>query len=436
MQAVQRTTGFVRALVALGLGLAFLPRTAAAETADVSLTKEVERYLDKTAADPAGPVPLKVTWKTGIRFKGKDFELKAGGRLMFDMVFIGGENDVFNGGDSGDGAFDDDDGFFFRRLRLYWSGTVYKNTIFKIQIDFSSASNSIQEVYVGLKNLGFVKKVLFGHFKEPFGLEEQTSSKYITFAERTATTNALGRSLNTGVAAFGEALEKRMTWAIGIFRTTGSDGSNFSDGDYALALRITGVLWQNKDEHQLLHGGFGLSYRGAESVRFRARPIHGRGPRAIDTGAIAADDTAVFNFEIALVWGSLSAQAEVFFASVSGAAGTPDADFTGFYIELSYFLTGEHRPYKGSSFGRIKVLDPFHDGNGGWGAWQIAIRFDAVDLVDGVIAGGEMDTFTIGVNWHWNPNTRVMFNVIFADISGNDSNGDLTGLIIRFQWDF
>ena len=54
------------------------------------------------------------------------------------------------------------------------------------------------------------------------------------------------------------------------------------------------------------------------------------------------------------------------------------------------------------------------------------------------VAGGEQNSHTIGFNWHWNPNTRVMFDVVLAepdpDSSGVDT--DVTSFIIRWQFDF
>ena len=48
------------------------------------------------------------------------------------------------------------------------------------------------------------------------------------------------------------------------------------------------------------------------------------------------------------------------------------------------FLTGETRSYKEGEFGRIKVKNPVLGGGkgGGWGAWQIAGRYDVIDLTD------------------------------------------------------
>ena len=70
-------------------------------------------------------------------------------------------------------------------------------------------------------------------------------------------------------------------------------------------------------------------------------------------------------------------------------------------------------------------------------AWQVAYRFDQVDLTDSGIAGGKQTIHTFGVNWHWNPHTRVMFNVMFANIQDNDTNDqNVTSFITRFQFDF
>ena len=65
----------------------------------------------------------------------------------------------------------------------------------------------------------------------------------------------------------------------------------------------------------------------------------------------------------------------------------------------------------------------------------MALRYDSVDLTDGMVAGGEQETFTFGVNWHWNPHARIMLNAVFADIAGSNQ-GDLTVFQTRFQFDF
>ena len=80
-----------------------------------------------------------------------------------------------------------------RRIRLFISGTVYKNVGFKIQVDFAGGPDSApdpKDVWFSLKKIFLNGTVKMGHFKEMFGLEELTSSKYISFIERSTVTNA------------------------------------------------------------------------------------------------------------------------------------------------------------------------------------------------------------------------------------------------------
>ncbi|MHC5879762.1 porin, partial [Streptococcus pyogenes] len=52
-----------------------------------------------------------------------------------------------------------------------------------------------------------------------------------------------------------------------------------------------------------------------------------------------------------------------------GVGLNDDPSFTGGYVELGYYLTGETRGYSGGRWARTKVLRPV--GAGGWGAFQV-----------------------------------------------------------------
>jgi phosphate-selective porin OprO/OprP len=70
---------------------------------------------------------------------------------------------------------------------------------------------------------------------------------------------------------------------------------------------------------------------------------------------------------------------------------------------------------------------------GGLGAWEVGVRYSQVDLNDSIVSGGELDDITIGLNWHLNPNVRVMLNYVRADL---DDVGDADIFQTRFQVDF
>ena len=86
----------------------------------------------------------------------------------------------------------------------------------------------------------------------------------------------------------------------------------------------------------------------------------------------------------------------------------------------------------------MKPLRNFWDGEGGPGAWEIALRVDSLDLTDGNVAGGEQMTYTVGANWYQNSNTRIMFNYVFSrqDPNEDGAKADVQAFMIRWQIDF
>ena len=177
-----------------------------------------------------------------------------------------------------------------------------------------------------------------------------------------------------------------------------------------------------------------------DEVRFRSCPEANLVNRVADTGAIAADDTAILGLESALVLGPFSAQAEYNLASVSASGGGSDGDFSGFYAFLSVFLTGEHRNYKTSSatFDRVRPEENFGVGKG---AIEVLARYSYLDLDDGSAFVQDLTDTTVGVNWYLNGASRVMLNWVHSEFgdstTGSATDGDSADLLmIRFQMDW
>jgi phosphate-selective porin OprO/OprP len=426
------------------------------EREEIEIERVIDNYLTKKEArqklvpnsireltNPGSPSQFNVYWDKGLRFKSEDgnFKLKIGGRIMNDWGWFDEDNDILRS------IGDQVDGTEFRRARLYLSGEIYKNIRFKAQYDFAGGDPEFKSVYMELKKIPILGNFRVGQFKEPFSLEELTSSKYITFMERSLN-NVFAPGRNTGFMLHNHALDKRITWAGGVFRNSDdfgdSEGDSTTEGGYSFSGRITGLPWYKDKGKKLIHAGLSYSYQNAfeNEFSFDSKPEIHLADDFVDTGSFAAEFAHFLNPELAIVYDSFSLQTEYTFADVDLENSTgSDPHFSGFYVYGSYFLTGEHRKYdtKDGEFNRVKPNKNFYWGKG-MGAIELTARYSHLDLSDEAIEGGKLNDFTVGINWYLNPNTRVMLNYVHADadLSNIDSkkggNADLAAM--RFQIDF
>ena len=419
-------------------------------------------------------------WNNGLFFETahKDFTFHVGGRFHYDWVWFDPDPALeLPPGAGGFGEFED--GAFMRRARFQMDGKMWEVIDWNVEFDFAGTSQTstqdtfnraaasketvFQDVWIQVSELPLVGHFRAGHLKQPMGLENYNSSKYLTFMERGALQDAFLQEYDPGFLLWDNALADQLWWGTGFYRIDAEEtGIDFGDGEYAWTSRIAYLLWDNPDHRYLLHVGASYSLREGEFdptagiaqdvVRFRARPEIRNTPRFVDTGALGADDVDLAGLEMAWVSGPLSIQGEYLMAHVDDAVALPgnaplgDVDFHGYYIFASYFLTGEHRPYDTgtASFGRVKPYENFwwvRTSDGcckGSGAWELAARWSTVDLSDNGLNGGTLDQFTCGVNWYWNPNVRWMWNYNWADrnIDAPQQDGDLHTLAMRISLDF
>ncbi|MBN2182230.1 MAG: hypothetical protein JW715_09975 [Sedimentisphaerales bacterium] len=385
--------------------------------------------LEKQRKAETSPTDFRVFWKDGLNLNTEDgaFKLKIGGRLQNDWFWSSEDDDIKTN------IGEQEDGVEFRRARLYFSGLIYDNVEYKLQLDFEGGDADFKDAYLGLTDfpLGTLR---VGHFKEPFSLEELTSSKYITFLER-ALPNAFAPSRNTGVMLHHVASDEKMTAAIGLFRDTDNYGEDSGDdGGYNITGRITALPIYEDGGASLLHVGAGYSYRNPDdSYSYDASPEAHLANDFVDTGSIAGDRVDLLGLEAAWVNGPLSLQAEYIKADAERFAGS-DVGFDGYYVQASYFLTGEHRRYKTSeaAFSRIKPKSNYSYG-GDPGAWEVKARLSELDLNDGNVTGGKLNNITAGLNWYLNPNTKIMWDYVRAD---KDTIGQANMFMMRLQFDF
>jgi len=401
--------------------------------------KALERSQGAAGGGDSKPATneIKGVFKDGFKFETQDKRFKAqfGGRLHFDLGGVGTDDDF----EAGVGH--EEDGARFRRARFFMSGEIHELVEYKWQYDFAGGTdNKFKDVYMGLKESP-VGGVRVGQFKEPFSLEEVTSSNFTTFMER-APVNALVPQRNVGIMVHDHNASKTMTWAVGAFRDDGSDtGTNDGDGETNVTARVTGTPWYRDEGEDLLHLGLAVSRRqgNEDMLAYASKGASGlTANNAVNTGAFGAEEADLIGAEAAWVAGPLSLQGEFVQSSVDAIAGS-DPDFSGWYAFVSYFLTGEHRVYKNTSaaFDRVQPARDYGT-NGGGGAWELALRHGNLDLTDGSIDGGELTDTSLGLTWYLNPFTKVMFNYVREEVEpiGGGDEGTADILQMRFAFEF
>jgi len=345
-------------------------------------------------------------------------------------------------------AYSDRDGFDtdIRQLRIWGWGTVYDNLVFKIDFDFANV-REVKDIWFYFKNVKYLRRFKFGHIEEPFSLERLTSASNTTFMERSLPTNALGLGRNFGILYSIPSLDERKTLALGFFYNTGtlsdigsSQDSISNANGYNVTGRVTSLLRYEDFGESLLHFGLCYSYgKRDDDVQLGTRPeSYFVDKRFVETSEFSAEKQHRFVTELASVSGPLSFQGE-YFHGFTDSDTEGDLDFWGYYMFVSYIITGEHREYITSRgvFSRVTPKNYFDLRNKKWGAWEVALRHSYVDLNDRNISGGEERNFTLGLNWYTTSKTRVMFNYVHARIDQRSSSlledGYLNILQTRFQ---
>ena len=96
------------------------------------------------------------------------------------------------------------------------------------------------------------------------------------------------------------------------------------------------------------------------------------------------------------------------------------------------------RPYRRSTavFDRVIPHNNFNPTDGGWGAWELAVRYSQVDLNDEGLEGGRLDDITVGVNWYVHPNAKIQLNYVYAMVDRDGFDGTAHIVQGRFALDF
>lgn len=298
----------------------------------------------------------------------------------------------------------------------------------RFENDFTS-SNGLRDAYVAITPSGAFN-VQFGQFKVPFSYEGLRSKRYIDFVERSAVVlSTVNPSRDIGLMAYGTLAQQVLEYQLAVMNGSGQNRSDDNSDKHVVGRLVVAPFASGGPEsvRELSIGGAAMyghqptdipsaaatprnSIAGVTETSFTFFPAIARAGKQLRAGG-----------HIAWLHGPVTASGEYIHTEeerpdVSGV-GVPDLDTDGAYATATWMLTGERRP----ASDRIRPARPLLDvGGSGWGAWELALRYEFYKLRHGADSAGaapvgnRYDAVVAGVNWYPNEFFRLSLNYVYG----------------------
>ena len=417
------------------------------------LTEEEGALLAKNRTkEKSSEAKVKMS-KKGIQISSADdaFSMQIGGRLHATLA------------DHSHGSLNKDDpvnGTEIRRARLYAKGKLYKKFGYMAEVDWGGDKVGVKDFF-GTYNPNKNWEFTFGNQKHAFSQEVQESSNDIMFAERSLVYGIsvpfFDRAVGVNLKAMGE------TWNVqsgfygdGVANSTDNANSESASASQeknegkGFGIRGTWNPILEKDRMVMLGANYGYrkqsdtgEINNGKDPKFEYKTTNFSDLSVVSSGNIEGfNDVQMGILELSAMNGPFSFQSEYAKGTVNRDDGFSDYDVSAYYAQVGWVLTGESRTYKATDgeFKRLKPSKNFDPDKGTWGAWEVALRHDGIDLTDADITGGDAKRMTLNLNWYLNENLRLLAGYErFYDLdylkrdNGRDAD-DIDLFQVRAQW--
>jgi phosphate-selective porin OprO/OprP len=350
-------------------------------------------------------------------------------------------------------ASDLNDGANFRRARLGFEGTAFRDWNYALIYELGGTGSESSQVtqayleYAGWRPWETAAPVRFriGAWATPAGLEDATSNTESLFLERAAPAELVrgiaGGDGRTGIGVFANG--DRWYWSGAL---TGAPVANTGEFDEQRGYLARAAFLPLRGETYGVHLGVNVtgviepadtdaSVADQQRVRLRERPeLRNDTTRFVDTGNISAEGLVAYGVEAGGYLGALYFAGEAFQIDVDRLGAGSDPRFGGWYLQGAWTLTGERRRWNGANggFQGIRPANALDPRGGHWGAWEVAARYSLLDLNDNegalgsaaiageTVRGGEQAISTLGLNWYPNNTIRFLLNYQWVEIDRLD----------------
>ncbi len=354
-------------------------------------------------------------------------------RIYLDVAGYIEDDDYIEGSDEPKTKLSN--GFIVRRARWAMKTVIREHWYAEVDFDFAEEKTELKDAYMSYRGLfGGTGHIRVGNFRQPFGLEENITSRNLMFLERSQGTDpfAVGRRMGLEFAKWSHNYRV----AASVYGADVEDFDKPDDETFSFAARLN-YTPINRDKHILLLGASGTLRQtdfNNHLARFKTKPeTNVADVRFIDTGNIKnVDQYHLFGGEAGYVNKRFYAQAEYMMTNVArkdlsdNPVDMEDLNFSGGYAYAAFFLTNDTHPFDFYAMEPGRVTPSSENG-----AWELTARYSTVDMDDSSLnldgtdnLWGASTSLTFGVKYYANSNINIYLNYGMVDNNENATGKD------------
>ena len=342
-----------------------------------------------------------------------------------------------------------------RRFRPYLRGRLGRHFEFFVNPDFAGGTLTVQDAYVDTI-FAPAFRIRAGKGKTPFGFERLQPAANMLFMERAFPT-ALAPNRDIGVQVLGDLSGGVVSYLAGVMNGV-ADGASAdvetNDGKDLSGRLVLRPFNRAKSGTAARGLGFGIAASRGDARGILALPVLrtqtlqqpyfsyaiAGTPSSVADGVRIRYSPSIWYFHKAF-----GGWAEYVHTRTPVRRGDTRAeiDHDAWQVTGSWVLTGEHAT---DSSGGVRPRRNFDFGAGGWGAFQVALRYHQLQIDDLAFtldlaaqgASGKAQAVTAGLRWYLTGNLWYTLNferTVFDDNASGPRRAE-NGLAFRTQVSF
>lgn len=227
--------------------------------------------------------------------------------------------------------------FRIRRAKMKIDGWFYdKDLQYELQLNWADIANVLEDANLNFDITDGRKLLMLkgGQYKVPFGRQQLTSSGNQQFVDRSAVSDFFARGRDIGFQVWGNPMNGKIDWRLGIFNGNGRSVTFNGDGEYQYNGRITFQPWGDVKYSE-------SDFESTDKPMFAVAAqfdIWKQSVAATSSAAAINRDHDTYGFDAVFKYKGLFLFYDHYFRQTDDLIASTKTDVNGFNIQGGYFI--------------------------------------------------------------------------------------------------